>query len=145
MPLWKTQMALAERSEWVSVNKGREGPRRNCDLGSRSRWVLVVRGKKACSLKKFDESKQKVYQGLWPILFKCPSLSSYSRLHFMCDSTNVEPLSSGCSQPIEETDRSTASQHNPGHGGRPCKAPELRTQPEALTRRWHLSFLLIKH
>lgn len=70
MPLWKTQMALAERSEWVSVNKGREGPRRNCDLGSRSRWVLVVRGKKACSLKKFDESKQKVYQGLRPI-HKC--------------------------------------------------------------------------
>lgn len=26
MPLWKTQMALAERSEWVSANKGREGP-----------------------------------------------------------------------------------------------------------------------
>lgn len=35
--------------------------------------------------------------------FQLPPLSSYGRLLFMCLSTDVGPLSSGCSQPIEET------------------------------------------
>ena len=88
-----------------------------------------VRGKKLCLLKKFDESKRRGHPGPWPILSTCPPCPTAVDSTSCADFTNVELLSLRCSQPIGETDVSTASQQNPGHEGRPCWAWELRTYP----------------
>lgn len=52
---------------------------------------------------KFYESKTEGITRTMAHTFQLPTLSSYGRLLFMCFSTDVGPLSSGCSQPIEET------------------------------------------
>ena len=73
--------------------KGREDPRRKCGWGSRSCWVSI-------------EEIRCVY---WKVLWKQTEGITRTMAHtfqlplFMCFSTDVGPLSSGCSQPIEET------------------------------------------
>ena len=55
-----------------------------------------------CLLKSFMKANRRYNKDHGPYFSTAP-LSSYGRLLFMCFSTDVGPMSSGCSQSIEET------------------------------------------
>ena len=100
------------------------------------------RGNKMCLLKSFMKANRRYNKDHGPYFSIAPSVqlrqAPFHVFVHRCWAPVLRLLTA------HWRNRSAASQHNPGHGRRPCRAPELRTWPEALTRMWHLSFLLTK-